>query len=107
MGGTIAPLPFGQQASLCGHQATRSTNHANAGSSGTKLPRTNWQDIARFEVALPPTRLAADFTERTRPLVERIISYIQEFRTRTALRDTLLPKLLSGELRVPLNNPIQ
>ena len=29
-------------------------NHTNAASTGTKMPRANWNDIARFEVALPP-----------------------------------------------------
>lgn len=76
--------------------------HTNAASTGTKMPRTNWNDIFRFEVALPPKQLAADFTEKIRPMVERIISNIHESRTLAALRDALLPKLLSGELRVPI-----
>ena len=76
-------------------------NHTDAASTGTKMPRTNWSDISRFEVAWPPKKLAADFTERIRPLVERMISNIHESRTFAALRDALLPKLLSGELRVP------
>ena len=49
-------------------------NHTNAASTGTKMPRANWNDIFRYEVALPPKQLAADFTEKTRPLVERIIT---------------------------------
>ena len=65
------------------------------------MPRTNWNDIARFEVALPPESLAAEFTERIRPMIGRIIANIHESRTLAALRDALLPKLLSGELRVP------
>lgn len=76
-------------------------NHTNAASTGTKMPRANWNDISRYEVALPPKQLAADFTEKIHPLVERIISNIHESRTLAALRDALLPKLLSGELRVP------
>jgi type I restriction enzyme, S subunit len=75
-------------------------NHTNAASTGTKMPRANWNDISRYEVALPPKQLAADFTEKIRPLVERIIANIHESRTLAALRDALLPKLLSGELRV-------
>jgi len=35
-----------------------------------------------------------------RPSVDRIIAAIHESRTLAALRDTLLPKLISGELRV-------
>ena len=76
-------------------------NHTNAASTGTKMPRANWNDISRYEAALPPKQLAADFTEKTRPLVERIVANIHESRTLAALRDALLPKLLSGELRVP------
>jgi type I restriction enzyme S subunit len=76
-------------------------NHTNAASTGTKMPRANWNDISRYEVALPPKQLAADFTEKIHPLVERIIANIHESRTLAALRDALLPKLLSGELRVP------
>jgi type I restriction enzyme, S subunit len=76
-------------------------NHTAAASTGTKMPRTNWNDIARFEVALPPDSLAAEFTATIRPMIDRIIANIHESRTLATLRDTLLPKLLSGELRVP------
>jgi type I restriction enzyme, S subunit len=76
-------------------------NHTDAASTGTKMPRTNWNDIARFEVALPPESLAAKFSELIQPLIGRIIANIHESRTLAALRDALLPKLLSGELRVP------
>jgi len=77
-------------------------NHTNAASTGTKMPRANWNDIARFEVALPPDSLAAEFTATIRPMIDRIIANIHESRTLAELRDALLPKLLSGELRVPI-----
>jgi type I restriction enzyme S subunit len=64
------------------------------------MPRTNWNDISRYQVALPPKPLAADFTENIRPMVERIIANIHESRTLAALRDALPLKLLPGELRV-------
>jgi type I restriction enzyme S subunit len=35
-----------------------------------------------------------------RPVVDHIIASVHESRTLVALRDTLLPKLISGELRV-------
>ncbi len=76
-------------------------NHTNAASTRTKMPRANWNDISRYEVALPPKQLAAEFTEKIHPLVERIIANLHESRTLAALRDALMPKLLSGELRVP------
>jgi len=76
-------------------------NHTNAASTGTKMPRANWNDIARFEVALPPDSRSAEFTDLIRPMIDRIIANIHESRTLAELRDALLPKLLSGELSVP------
>jgi type I restriction enzyme S subunit len=75
--------------------------YTNAGSTGTKMPRTSWADMARYEVVLPPEQVAAAFTSLIRPQVERIVAGIHESRTLASLRDTLLPKLISGELRLP------
>ena len=75
-------------------------NHTNAASTGTKMPRASWSDIARFEVALPPDSHAAEFTNLIRPMIDRIIANIHESRTLAELRDALLPKLLSGELGI-------
>jgi type I restriction enzyme S subunit len=77
-------------------------NHTNAASTGTKMPRASWNDISRFEVALPPESVAAEFTDLIRPMIDRIVANIHESRTLAELRDALLPKLLSGELRTPL-----
>ena len=40
------------------------------------------------------------FDEWVRPLYERIVENERESRTLTALRDTLLPKLIRGEIRM-------
>jgi type I restriction enzyme S subunit len=74
--------------------------HTNAGSSGTRMPRTNWRDMGAFEVATPPEPIAAAFTAIVRPLMDRIGANIHESRTLAAIRNTLLPKLLSGEIRI-------
>lgn len=75
--------------------------HTDRGSAGTKMPRTNWTDMAAYRVAKPPVELASAFTALNRPLVDRIIASIHENRTLSAMRDALLPKLISGELPVP------
>lgn len=75
-------------------------NYTNASSTGTKMPRTNWLDMSRYKVALPPQLLAAAFTEQVSPLMERMVTNIHESRTLAELRDALLPKLMSGELRL-------
>jgi len=50
---------------------------------------------------LPPDPLIARFDALNRALSERVHVSALESRTLAALRDTLLPKLLSGELRIP------
>jgi type I restriction enzyme S subunit len=74
--------------------------YTNAGSTGTKMPRTSWGDMARYDLVLPSDSVAEAFTKHVRASVERIIADIHESRTLAALRDALLPNLVSGELRV-------
>jgi len=69
-------------------------------STGTKMPRTNWSDISSFRVALPPKAIADAFTRIIQPMLDRIHTNLHQSRTLVNLRDALLPKLLSGELRV-------
>jgi type I restriction enzyme S subunit len=72
----------------------------NQSSTGTKMPRTSWPEMSRYPVAMPRPHVAACFERLTRPSLERIVSLVHESRTLAALRDTLLPKLISGEIRV-------
>ncbi len=67
-------------------------------STGTKMPRTNWSDISSFKVAMPPKSIAAAFTRFIQPILDRIHANLHQSRTLATLRDTLLPKLLSGEV---------
>jgi type I restriction enzyme S subunit len=75
-------------------------DYAAAGSTGTRMPRTNWAEMAHFPCAIPPDQVMGSFTDQIRPAIDRVVSSIHESRTLAALRDTLLPKLISGELRV-------
>jgi type I restriction enzyme S subunit len=53
-----------------------------------------------FLIAVPPPAIARRFDELTAPLMAKIKANADQSRTLSTLRDTLLPKLLSGELRV-------
>jgi len=75
-------------------------SHANQTSAGTKMPRTNWKDMARFPVALPPADLLRVFQQIAGPMLDLIRQSIHESRKLAVLRDYLLPKLLRGEVRV-------
>ncbi len=56
--------------------------------------------LAGVSVVLPPIGLVKVFETRVGPILERIRAGLLGSHTLTALRDTLLPKLISGELRV-------
>ena len=75
-------------------------NFVDAASEGTKMPRTNWETMARYPIALPDKKFAAEYTAIVRLMVEKIQHNIEESRTLAALRDALLPRLMSGEVRV-------
>ena len=74
--------------------------YTNAYSAGTRMPRTNWKDMSRYEIALPPVEVSQKYTEFIRPFIERIIENIHQSHTLFQIRDALLPKLLSGEIRL-------
>jgi type I restriction enzyme S subunit len=93
-----SPKWFGH---LLGHISSKAfVEYTNAASTGTKMPRTNWDDMAAYPVVLPPEPLATEFSQETSKLVDRILASIYESHTLSSLRDALLPKLISGELRV-------
>jgi type I restriction enzyme S subunit len=75
-------------------------DHANAGSTGTRMPRTNWAEMARFRCVIPPDEVMAAFTDQVRPAIDRVLGSIHESRALSALRDSLLPKLISGALNL-------
>ena len=71
-----------------------SDSQSSRGSLTTKL-------LAEMKVVVPPRDLISKFDETVAPLTKKIIANLHESRTLAALRDALLPKLLSSELRVP------
>lgn len=74
--------------------------HATARSDGTRMPRAKWSDLADFKVPWPDADQVACFEESAAPLIERAVRGAAESRTLAQLRDTLLPQLMSGKLRV-------
>ena len=75
-------------------------SYTNQASTGTKMPRTNWTTMGDYRMCLPTAPVARSFQNTVQPALERIVANIHESRTIAALCDALLPKLISGELRV-------
>ena len=70
-------------------------------STGTRMPRTSWKTMSNYKICLPPNKVIKIFQNITQTMIDRIVANVHESRTLSGLRDTLLPKLISGELRVP------
>ena len=64
------------------------------------MPRTSWPIMAQYKIALPPTKLVERYQAIAQPLLDRIVANIHESRTLAQTRDLLLPKLMSGEIRL-------
>ncbi len=75
-------------------------NYTNQTATGTKMPRTSWKTMSRYSVCLPPTPVAQAFQNAAKAILEHIVTNIHEVRKLAAIRDVLLPKLISGELRI-------
>ena len=71
-----------------------------AGSKGTKMPRGDKQQIMTYPVVLPSEEELAVFNTIASPLLEQIYSNRAGNKRLSILRDTLLPKLMSGEINV-------
>ena len=69
------------------------------GSSGRQRVPAN--SLTHFRLAVPPKPLAESFARHVKPLFARAGAAVRESRTLAALRDALLPKLISGTIRVP------
>ena len=85
---------------VLGHASSDSfVAYTDMGSSGTRMPRTSWESMKRYKVVLPPLAVTEYHTLQVNLIVEKILSNIYESKTLGHLRDSLLPKLLSGEIR--------
>lgn len=71
-----------------------------AGSKGTKMPRGDKQQIMAYPAALPSDEELDEFNKLALPILAQLHSNKVENKRLSATRDTLLPKLMSGEIDV-------
>ena len=64
------------------------------------MPAISWGDFSKFEFVDPTGDIKEKFSSITLPMFEKIINNVAEKQSLAELRDTLLPKLMSGEIRV-------
>lgn len=71
-------------------------SHAN-GSTFLEISKSSFR---RIRTVAPAAPVIHAFDRVSRPMYLKIVEHERESRTLAALRDALLPKLISGELRV-------
>lgn len=69
------------------------------GTTGSRQ-RAKPKDVMRSTIVLPHSRLTAEYSSIVRPLLRRVDACILEARSLSQLRDLILPRLISGKLRV-------
>ena len=68
--------------------------------SGTTVSHLGKSDIDRFKFVTPPLDIIENFSKIVEPMKEEVVNRAKESRRLAELRDTLLPKLMSGEIKV-------
>lgn len=69
--------------------------------TGAVQPHVKPSDIHDFELVIPDKESIYDFQDKVKPFFDKIALIQKENSRLSLLRDTLLPRLMSGELEVP------
>jgi type I restriction enzyme S subunit len=78
----------------------QSKQYWNRISSGSTMPIFNLTHIKEVKVVIPDVDLFTKFETILSPIYKKILNNLLQLQTLSTLRDTLLPKLMKGEVRV-------
>ena len=73
----------------------------NLGSSGSTMPILNKSGFSKLRVLKPNAQALNLFHSSATAIIKKMQASSQNIKSLTKLRDTLLPQLISGELRLP------
>ena len=68
--------------------------------TGVAVPGLNSTQVRSLTTVIPSTKVARTFERLAEPCIARVLASCNQSRTLAVLRDALLPKLISGKLRV-------
>lgn len=69
-----------------------------ARTEGSVIPHLYQKDFMDFDFPLPSPELMNEFEKTTSPMFNQIINNLKQNKKLTSLRDSLLPKLMNGEI---------
>lgn len=97
----IAPKDNGFYGLVIMHLSSEAViEYATRVSTGTRMPRANWDSLSKYPIVLPSCELLKAFNSICFPGLNEIQVNVHQSRTLAQTRDALLPKLVSGEIRV-------
>jgi type I restriction enzyme S subunit len=67
---------------------------------GTIFGSISKTDFQALSITIPPINIVDKFQNEAKPIDGKVIENTIQIRTLEKLRDTLLPKLMSGEVKV-------
>ena len=67
---------------------------------GSKMPRADWKQMQAYSTPLPPDGLLGTFESAMQPVIEQLKSLTFANQKLRAARDLLLPRLMSGQIKV-------
>jgi len=68
--------------------------------SGTVFGSINKTDFQNMKIIIPPTNLVVKYQGEVKPLDDKVIQNTFQIKILENMRDTLLPKLMNGEVRI-------
>ena len=78
--------------------------HATSISVGTTMPYTRWKDLKSMEILIPDKKTVVLFGKEIYKITEALQNFSSQIRHATEARDRLLPKLMSGEFNICIND---
>ncbi|MFC1560865.1 restriction endonuclease subunit S [Candidatus Latescibacterota bacterium] len=81
------------------HEVTENIKNLNANSA---QPGINKESVRTLKILVPETYIINKFKSSIKPIIEKIFLNCLESANLSQIRDSLLPKLMSGKIRVPI-----
>jgi type I restriction enzyme, S subunit len=80
--------------------------HAVKTSNGTKMPRADWKVLCEYPIAVPSGKSVQQFEHTVWPMIELAAKLAAQNRNLRA-QHLLLPKLISGEIDLSADTPLE
>lgn len=81
-------------------RSTSGQNELHSRATGTTVLGIRQSELLRCKVLCPPQKVQHEFESFVRPFLDKIIVNAEESTALSAIRDLLLPKLISGEIHI-------